>query len=58
MKVAINGGAKHPDNCSDKDCICGCHSASDVKKNKNHNSTKQKLNHRKESKFVSNIKQK
>lgn len=30
-------------NHSKKDCCCGGHSANDVKKNKNHHSTKAKL---------------
>lgn len=32
---------------SDKMCVCGGHSRKDVKKNKNHNSTKRKLSVRK-----------
>lgn len=34
-------------NHSDKDCVCGNHSARDVKKNKHHNSTASKLSVRK-----------
>lgn len=37
---------------SKKDCVCGGHSAKDVKKNKNHNSTRTKLNRRKMRKFL------
>ena len=32
-------GVRDPENRSDKDCVCGGHSANDVKKNLNHHST-------------------
>jgi len=34
---------KHPNDRSRKECVCGFHNAKNVKKNKNHHSTKQKL---------------
>lgn len=42
MKKAIGSNSKSCDH-SNKSCVCGGHSTKDVKKNKNHNSTKQKL---------------
>jgi len=35
---------------SEKDCVCGGHNAHNVKKNKNHSSTKKKLDIRKKRK--------
>ena len=35
-------GVRDPENRSDKDCVCGGHSANDVKKNLNHHGTRQK----------------
>jgi hypothetical protein len=46
MKRSFWSGPKHPEDCSDKMCNCGCHSAKNVKKNLNNNSTKQKYKHR------------
>lgn len=46
MKQAVMGNAKDYSH-SKKDCCCGGHSANDVKKNKNHHSTKVRLNIRK-----------
>lgn len=51
MKQAVMGQAKDCGH-SKKDCCCGGHSANDVKKNLNHNSTKKKLNIRKSRKSI------
>jgi hypothetical protein len=45
MKKAIQSESKDC-NHSSKLCVCGGHSRKDVKKNKKHNSTKQKLQRR------------
>jgi hypothetical protein len=42
MKPA-NYGNKNPKEHSNKDCWCGCHNASNAKRNRNHHSTKSKL---------------
>lgn len=52
MKKATQSESKEC-NHSDKLCVCGGHSRKDVKKNKNHNSTKIKLQ-RKEVREVLN----
>jgi len=36
---------------SDKECVCGGHSFKDVKKNKNHNTTKSRLSNKANRKF-------
>lgn len=45
MKRAIFSNSKQC-NHSKKDCVCGSHSAKDIKKNTNHNSTKKRLQYR------------
>lgn len=40
---AIMTNTKHPEDCSDKVCVCGGHSAHDAKKNKGHHSTKVRI---------------
>ena len=48
---AVMGRAKHPEDCSCKDCVCGGHFASDVKKNLNNHATRARLNYRLQSMF-------
>jgi len=50
-KCFCGGKSKDPENRSKKYCVCGGHNASNVSRNKNHHSTKNKLNHRKNIKF-------
>lgn len=38
--------SKDPENRSNKFCLCGGHSAKDVKKNLHHNSTKKRYQHK------------
>ena len=49
----VNDRCKDPENRSNKFCLCGGHSAKDVKKNLHHNSTRKKYNHRVERIFKS-----
>ena len=42
-KRAIESECKDGHNRSRKDCICGCHNASNAKSNKHHNATRNKL---------------
>lgn len=51
MKKAILSNSKHQNECSNKHCICGGHNLNNPKKNKNHNSTKSKLNIKEKRKF-------
>jgi hypothetical protein len=55
MKKAFAGN-KNPKEHSKKLCWCGGHNASNVKRNKNHHSTKVKLNIQAERKFKKSLK--
>lgn len=52
MKKAVMSNSKDCSHNSSKFCICGGHSAHDIKKNRNHNSTKSKLQHRRERRAI------
>ena len=40
---SIFSKSKYPQDCSDKNCVCGSHNDSNPKSNKNHNSTSKRL---------------
>lgn len=52
MNKACNSNCKNEKDRSTKYCICGGHNHSNPKKNKHHNSTKQKLLRRFEKRFI------
>jgi len=51
MKTVCMSNCKDPENRSKKRCCCGSHSASDVKKNLNHNSTLKRFLYKQSRKF-------
>lgn len=55
MKEAVMSECRDSQNRSKKFCICGCHNASNPKSNKNHNSTRVKLEIRALRNLVRNI---
>lgn len=52
MNPASSGRSKDWRDRSDKDCVCGGHNWKNVKKNLHHHSTKNRLNIRKQRRFV------
>lgn len=54
-KNNLSDGLKHQEDRSCKLCVCGGHNASNAKRNRNHNSTKARLNIRKQRQFIEAI---